>query len=204
MQSAGIESFAVDDCVMILGSENFQGWTSTDLTVSIDKAPILIPTDLVDVIRDYKSQAMGAKHDGLGLRVISLTPGFKDSPGLHVILSPVQFSSHFTITTLLDKMVLKATDGTISTIREKYGSAALQYSAFDHPVIPTSISLQIAVITNDNQLLLMQRSSHVAFYPNTWTVSIEEGMQADDKDFVQGALRGIAEELGAGIEVVVL
>lgn len=201
MQSAGIESLAVDDCVMLLGSEHFKGWTSSEIIVTIDNAPMQIPDELDKVIQEHKEQAMGTKHDGLGLRVISLTPGFKDAPSVLVSLSPVRFSSHFTITTLLDKPVLESTEGAMVTIRNKYGSTALHYNSFEFPPIPTSVSLQIAVISSDNQLLLMKRSNHVAFYPNAWTVSIEEGMLANDTDFFQGILRGISEELGNNIRV---
>jgi len=201
MQAAEIDSLAVDDCVMILGSDNFQGWSSTEVNVSIEKTHVQIPPDLEEVIRQYKNQAMETKHDGLSVRVTSLTPWFKDSPSLHVTLSPVQFSAHFTISSFLDKAVIKTAKGTMITIRERYGAMALLYSTFEHPSIPTSVSIQIAVISNDSQLLVMRRSNHVAFYPNAWTISIEEGMQSDDTDFVEAALRGIREELGSSLKV---
>jgi hypothetical protein len=62
------------------------------------------------------------------------------------------------------------------------------------------------VVTADQQILLMQRSSSVAFYPNHWSASFEETMNApgldrkgqpsrsDDADFFAGAIRGLDEE----------
>jgi len=63
------------------------------------------------------------------------------------------------------------------------------------------------VVTADQQIILMRRSSSVAFYPNHWSASFEETMNApgldrkgrpsrsDDADFFAAALRGLEEEL---------
>lgn len=94
------------------------------------------------------------------------------------------------------------------TIRQKYGNTALRYSSTDRgtSLIPAPISIQCIVVTQDQQILLMRRSSSVAFYPNHWSASFEETMNApgtdrkgkpsrsDDADFFAGAIRGLDEE----------
>jgi hypothetical protein len=74
-------------------------------------------------------------------------------------------------------------------------------------LIPAPVSIQCVVVTADQQIVLLRRSSSVAFYPNHWSASFEETMNApglnrkgqpsrsDDADFFAGALRGLEEEL---------
>jgi hypothetical protein len=103
---------------------------------------------------------------------------------------------------------LTALDGSDVSIRQKYDNTALTYSSTDKgtSLIPAPISIQCVVITADEQLILMQRSLSVAFYPNHWSASFEETMNAPaadtegvpiqkgDADFFAGAIRGLDEE----------
>jgi hypothetical protein len=100
-------------------------------------------------------------------------------------------------------------DGTKISIRQKYGNTALTYNSTDRGtcLIPAPVSIQCVVVTADQQIVLMRRSPSVAFYPNHWSASFEETMNApglnrngqpsrsDDADFFAGALRGLEEEL---------
>jgi len=70
------------------------------------------------------------------------------------------------------------------------------------------------VETEDHQIILMRRSSSVAFYPNHWSASFEETMNApgldrkgnpsrsDDADFFAGAIRGLDEEFAIPTDAV--
>jgi len=76
------------------------------------------------------------------------------------------------------------------------------------------VSIQCIVITKDEQILLMRRSSSVAFYPNHWSASFEETMNApgtdrkgkpsrsDDGNFFTGAIRGLDDEFAIPAEAV--
>ena len=97
----------------------------------------------------------------------------------------------------------------IRCFRQKYGNTALTYSSTDKgtSLIPAPISVQTILVSKDQQIVLMQRSQSVAFYPNHWSASFEETMNApgldrkgqpsrsDDADFFAGAIRGLDEEL---------
>lgn len=141
-------------------------------------------------------------------RLVSYTPSFSDLDRLEVTLAPVGFHEYYSITPFLDEPLLTALDGSQVTIRQKYGNTALRYSSTDRGtcLIPAPISIQCIVVTQDQQILLMRRSSSVAFYPNHWSASFEETMNApgtdrkgkpsrsDDADFFAGAIRGLDEE----------
>jgi len=70
------------------------------------------------------------------------------------------------------------------------------------------------VVTEDEQIILMQRSPSVAFYPDHWSASFEETMNAPstgqgntppqkgDADFFAGAIRGLDEEFAIATNAV--
>jgi hypothetical protein len=125
-----------------------------------------------------------------------------------VTLAPLGFHEYYSLTPFFDEPLLTTLDGSKISIRQKYGNTALTYSSTDRgtSLIPTPVSIQCLVITKDQQILLMRRSSSVAFYPNHWSASFEETMNApgtdrkgnpsrsDDADFFAGAIRGLDEE----------
>ena len=115
---------------------------------------------------------------------------------------------YYALTPFLDEPLLVGVDGSKISIRQKYARAALIYNSNDRErsVIPAPISLQCVVITKDQQVILVERSSSVAYYPNHWSASFEENMAApgvdwrgrpvksDDANFVAGAIRGLEAE----------
>jgi hypothetical protein len=141
--------------------------------------------------------------------LVSFTPSFSDLDQLEVTLAPLGFHEYYSLTPFFDEPLLTALDGSPVSIRQKYGNTALTYSSTDRGtcLIPAPISIQCIVVTTDQQIGLMRRSSSVAFYPKHWSASFEETMNApgldrkgepsrsDDADFFAGALRGLEEEL---------
>jgi len=141
-------------------------------------------------------------------KLASYTPSFSDLDRLEVTLAPLNFYDFYSLTPFLDEPLLTALDGSKVSIRQKYGNTALTYSSTDRgtSLIPAPISIQCVVVTKDQQILLMRRSSSVAYYPNHWSASFEETMNApgtdrrgnpsrsDDGDFIAAAIRGLTEE----------
>jgi hypothetical protein len=116
-------------------------------------------------------------------------------------------------TLLLDEPLLTNADGTKISIREKYGQTALTYSVSSNCLIRAPISLQCVLVTSDDQIILAQRSGSVAFYPNHWSASFEETMDAPgltlkrtirsgDADFFACAVRGMEEEFGISADAI--
>ena len=65
-------------------------------------------------------------------------------------------------------------------------------------------SAQVFVFNNHGELLLQQRSAEKDLYANLWDYSVGEHLQPHET-FLQGALRGLREELGiCGVRLEVL
>ena len=204
MHAAHVQDLAIDDCIVIAKSKDFKGWAKDELSISVINDNVPLPLELQEVFNKYKDKIEVEITDNKSYRVIYFSPWFMDRRVIEIRLAPIDFITHYLISHLLDKPVLKTENGKKATIRQKYGYDALLYSISSHPIIPANISIQPIIISKDDQLLLMQRSGHVFYYPNAWSASIEETMQAypsNDNGFVDGAIRGIKEELGSGLNI---
>jgi hypothetical protein len=84
---------------------------------------------------------------------------------------------------------------------------AFTYTSGTTCPVPAPVVLHCVIETKDRQIVLMQRSNSVAFYPNHWSASFEETMDSPgmspkgnkrpgDTNFFACAIRGIEEELG--------
>jgi transcriptional regulator with XRE-family HTH domain len=209
MQLADIERFSVDDCIILTNSRNFQGWNSNEIKTTVLSTRLPSPDDL-EKLRQEKLPAIEKDYfNSSHYRLVSFTPSFSDLDQLEVTLAPLGFHEYYSLTPFFDEPLLTALAGSPVSIRQKYGNTALTYSSTDRgtSLIPAPISIQCVVVTADQQIVLMRRSSSVAFYPNHWSASFEETMNApgldrkgkptrsDDADFFAGALRGLEEEL---------
>ena len=216
MQLADVERFAVDDCIILTNSEHFRGWEPQEIRTTILTTPLPIPDDLAS-IRKEKLPAI-EKHyfNAPHYRLVSATPAFSELDHLKVVLAPIGFYDYFSLNPFFDEPLLTALDGSNVSIRQKYGNTALTYSSTEKgtSLIPAPISIQCIVITEDQHILLMQRSLSVAFYPNHWSASFEETMNAPstnregepvqkgDADFFAGAIRGLDEEFAIAEDAV--
>ncbi|MBV9021077.1 MAG: helix-turn-helix domain-containing protein [Ktedonobacteraceae bacterium] len=209
MQLADIERFAVDDCIILTNSKNFQGWDPNEIKTTVLSTRLPIPDDLEKLKQEKLPVIEKDYFNSSHYRLVSFTPSFSDLDQLEVTLAPLGFHEYYSITPFFDEPLLTALDGSNVSIRQKYGNTALTYSSTDRgtSLIPAPVSIQCVVVTADQQIILMRRSSSVAFYPNHWSASFEETMNApgldrkgrpsrsDDADFFAAALRGLEEEL---------
>ncbi|QBD81815.1 helix-turn-helix domain-containing protein [Ktedonosporobacter rubrisoli] len=210
MQHANIERFAVDDCITLTRSRNFEGWAPDDVRTAAINTPLPIPDDLAEIKQKKLSEIEQHFFNSSHYRLVSYSPLLSYREYLEIRLSPIGFYDHYSLSPFFDEPLLTALDGSKISIRQKYGNTALTYSSSDKgtSLIPTPISLQCLVVTSDQQIVLMQRSSSVAFYPGHWSASFEKSMNApgidrkgrpsrsDDANFFAGAIRGLEEELG--------
>lgn len=216
MQHTGMERFAIDDCILLTKSRMFSGWTQDDIKTIVLTLPLPIPEDLEE-LRQKKIPLLEKDYfNGLHYRLLSFTPSFSDHDRLSVTLAPLRFYDYYSLNPFLDEPLLTALDSSKVTARQKYGNTALTYSSTDKGIslIPTPISIQCIVVTKEQQIVLMQRSPWVAFYPNHWSASFEETMSAAspetnpdpsrlaDADFFAGAIRGANAELAVPIEAI--
>lgn len=216
MQEAEIERFAVDDCIILRNSGDFAGWDADEMQITVLGRSIPIPADLEEIrqakIPEIEKYYFNPSH----YQLVSFTPSFADFGRLDIVLAPLRFYDYYSLTPFLDKPLLKGLDGSKISIRQKYARAALTYSSNDREtgIIPAPVSLQCVVISSDQQIILMERSSSVAYYPNHWSVSFEENMAApgvdwrggsvksNDANFVAGAMRGLETEFAMPKEAI--
>jgi hypothetical protein len=214
MQVAGIERFAVDDCILIANSENFRGWEPHEIRTTVLGNPLPIPDDLVEIQREKIAEIEKHYFNTPHYRLVSCTPTSLEHLKDNFVLAPLSFFDYFSLNPYFDEPLLTALDGSKISIRQKYGNTALTYSSMDKgtSLIPAPISIQCVVITEDQRILLVQRSLSVAFYPNHWSASFEVTMSAPgfanhreqkgDADFFASALRGLDDEFAIAEEAV--
>lgn len=208
MQLADVEHFAVDDCILLTNSPGFSGWDPQDIKTTITTSPLPVPMDVNELQQEKRARIEQNYFNSSHYRLGSYTPSFSDRDVLEITLAPIGFHEYFSITPFFDEKLLQSAGGSPISLREKYGNTALTYSATDRgaSLIPTPVSIQCVVVTSDGSILLMRRSSSVAFYPGHWSASFEETMNApgfdrkgnattsDDANFFAGAIRGLEEE----------
>lgn len=216
MRLADVDCFAVDDLIVLTQSNNFAGWDRDEIMTTTLDTPLPIPDD-IEQLRQEKLSAIEKRFTNSShYRLCSYTPAFSDRKGLEVTLAPIGFHDYYTLLPYLDEPLLTNPDGSKTSIRQRYGNTAFTYSTTDHGVsrIPAPVSLQCILVTQDRQIVLMQRSLSVAFYPGHWSASFEETMDAPsltpkgntsrtgDGDFFACALRGLEEEFGISAEAI--
>ena len=208
MQLANIERFAVDDCIMLTNSEDFKGWERHEIRTTILTRPLPVPDDLAQIQKEKTPDFEKHYFNGTHYKLVSATPAFSELDHLKIVLAPLGFFDYFSLNPFFDEPILTTLDGSKISMREKYGNTALTYSSTEKgtSLIPAPISIQCIIVTVDQQILLMQRSLSVAFYPDHWSASFEETMNAPstnlegkpaqkgDTDFFAGAVRGLNEE----------
>src|SRR5712692_1201975 len=208
MQLANIERFAVDDCILLTNSRNFAGWGPQDIKTTLLSMPLPIPDDLEDLKQEKLPIVAKNYMNASYYRLSSFTPSFSERKRLEVILAPLSFYDLYSLNLYFDEPLLTSLDGSKISIRQKYGNTALTYASTDRGIslIPAPVSIQCILVTSDQQIVLMQRSFAVAYYPNHWSASFEETMaapeneqdgtpaKAGDPDFFAGAIRGLDEE----------
>ncbi len=210
MQLADVDCFTIDDFMMFTNSNNFVGWDRDEIITTTLSTPVPIPND-IEELRQEKLPAIEKNFTNSShYRLYSYTPAFSDRKGLEVTLAPLGFHDYYTLIPFLDEPLLTNIDGSNVSIRQKYGNTTFTYSSTDQGtcLIPAPVSLQCVIVTRDQQVVLMQRSFSVALYPNHWSASFEETMNAPgldpkgnpgrpgDTDFFACAIRGLEEEFG--------
>lgn len=214
MQQADVDCFAVDDLITLTQSNAFAGWNHDDIFITKRSTPLPIPPDIERIKQEKLPNIQKNFVNSAHYRLVAYTPAFSDRQGLEVTLAPLGFHDFYTLMPFLDELLLTQADGSPTSIREKYGNASLTYTLTGQTcLIPAPVSLQCVIVTKDHQIILAQRSGSVAFYPNHWSASFEETMDAPgldpkgnirsgDTDFFACALRGLEEEFGIPAEAV--
>ncbi len=131
MQLADVERFAVDDCIILTNSHDFEGWDRHEIKTTILSTSLPVPEDLeklrLEKLPGIEKDYFNSSH----YRLSSYTPSFSDLDRLEVVLAPLSFHDYYSLIPYLDEPLLTTIDGTKVSIRQKCGNTALTYSSTD-------------------------------------------------------------------------
>lgn len=213
MELAEVDCFAVDDMITLTQSNAFTGWNRDEIFLTKLSTPLPVPED-IETLRQEKLPVIQKNFiNSSHYRLAAFTPAFSDRRGLEVTLAPIGFHDFYTLIPFLDEPLLQGPGERKISVREKYGHMAFTYISGNTCPVPAPVALHCMMVTKDHQIILMQRSNSVAFYPNHWSASFEETMDSPgmspkgnqrpgDADFFACAIRGIEEELGVTAEAI--
>jgi hypothetical protein len=213
MALADVDCFAVDDFITLTQSNAFTGWNRDEIFSTKLSTPLAVPEDIKALQQEKLPAIQKSFINSSHYRLASFTPAFSDRRGLEVTLAPLGFYDFYTLIPFLDEPLLSGKSETKISIREKYGHMAFTYTSGNVCPVPAPVALHCVIVTKDQQLVLMQRSNSVAFYPNHWSTSFEETMDSPgmspkgnkrpgNTDFFACAIRGLEEELGVTVEAI--
>ena len=178
MEIADIDCFAVDDFITLTQSNAFIGWNRDEIFLTKLSMPLPVPEE-IEMVRQEKLPIIQKNFiNSSHYRLATFTPAFSDRRGLEVTVAPLGFHDFYTLVPYLDEPLLPDKRGTNLSIREKYGKMAFTYTSGNVCPVPAPVALHCVVITKDHQVVFMQRSNSVAFYPNHWSASFEETMDS--------------------------
>lgn len=200
MEYAQIQLFAVDDCILLTHSKNFKGWSPEKIKTVVKDKKITLSEEIDNLRQDALRAIPQRFKNNTIYGLISFKILEDDSDNIEVIIAPFEFFDFYSLIGILNNPSL---DNGIS-IREKYAKYKLTYDSHvsENSILPSPISIQCVIVTQDNEIVMMQRSTKVGFHPGSWAVSFEETMDAPqgnssasgDGSFFDAVYRGLKQE----------
>ncbi|MEM4218190.1 MAG: hypothetical protein QXZ09_09220 [Candidatus Methanomethylicaceae archaeon] len=175
-----------------------RGWLISEVQIRHNTTRYSIPHEYNQAYEEYFKKHFSEKRffdDGIKVMLRKNPIAFSDSPTLiletqEALYSQIQFY-HENVAILDSK-------------RREYIRKAVEELCID---FPHSLCMHVIVVTRDDKVLLTKRSSKVAYFPGTWSCSIEEQLSLQDlKDDPESPAqrwfeRLLKEELGLGMEM---
>ena len=168
------------------------GWSCQDVSIVSRARRFPMPEELQKDYTRYKNQRMDDKRffdDGLKYRLVKNPIASSDSRTLVLEVDENRYSEfHFYNDEINVTQQRKS-----ELIREAFDDLSMDF--------PQLLCMQAIIVTSDNRILSVLRSSKVELYPDTWSVSIEEQMAEGDlgggeQPILMWARRMLREELG--------
>ena len=202
LQQHGIDRFVVGECVEVLACPTpRRGWRGSELGTSVAPEPFAVAASipLNTLVRRYR-QRHPNEFSGPKWGIRGLVGGLKDDAGgrVKVTLAATTWEQ---VRAIQEPLLTGGPEE--PAIREACGAGPLHPEAAPIPSIGVA---HAALLTSDNQLVVAQRSSRVAYFPGTRSVSFEEQLSAEDlastNAIAAAAARGANEELTASRSLV--
>lgn len=186
------------------------------LRTSLIEEYVTLPKDLDDLrsrarveLETKKKKGESDVWNGTFFSLVNFYPtryGILEEMGLNFEFKLSDYAAFSSITSKADQPELvKDAAGNPTTIREKY------FPYFDpkkpNPYLTHTFVIELAVITRDDKIILVQRGDYVSVEKNAYTIAVNEAMQfpqdideSGKPSFLRTALRGLDEELGISSE----
>ncbi|MCX6219898.1 MAG: hypothetical protein NTZ69_02780 [Bacteroidia bacterium] len=153
--------------------EIIEGWKVNEIGIFFDSKRFEIPKVRLENYKEYYKAnytLKGFDNDGTKFMIIKKPWSCTDSPNLKIELQECNYSQ---VQFYKDIIVPKEKENLIKTI---FNDLSISF--------PHSICLHLIIVTRDRKVLTTLRSPEVGYYPNKWSVSVEE--QLNKNDFVDG------------------
>jgi glucose-1-phosphate thymidylyltransferase len=198
--AADIDTLIIDGTLLLVASQDYQGWRPHDIKITVQDLPWHLSSEVEEILVSECSELGSDRFVNNKLySVRSYVPPVEHSGVLSVNLSYVSFFDYYRIWKVVHEPArLLGSGGRRVSILDSYGPqmVKLLQTVDGNSILPTIVNIQCAVITRDQFVVLMKRSSTVGFVPGHWSASFEETMTAEDTDFHTTVLRGYQEEFG--------
>jgi hypothetical protein len=210
-RSSSIDTFrmgGLETPMLVIEGDGEHEISLEHVEIHVESQPLTLPADLRHVrdrieMEQKDNRASGRPHlwNGLNYAVrkltVSRTP-MDEVPEICLTLQPSDYYNFLAAKEVLENDEL--VPGSSLTFREKY----LADFDWTHPVpeMSSSFGVNVAVVTNDNQLVVCQRSQVVGSRPGAFAVSANEGLTGFDAagrsapSLHECARRAVMEELG--------
>lgn len=191
------DSFAIDHSLTLaICPELHRGWKVSEIQLHHDTTSFSLPKKYKERYEEYKNRHFEKKRlfdDGIK---IMFTRNPRVGTDSKTLVLHTQETSYSIVQFYRDNVAVNISE------RDRLIHAAVETEL----KFPHSVGAHIVVVTNDSKVLLTKRSQKVAYYPGTWSCSLEE--QLSQADLQKGAntvmldliARALLEELGLGAE----
>lgn len=202
--SALTGKYSIDDCIMLCHSPEYQGWDWNEISLSIGRKEILHVEGKHDAYVQDKKPEFGQsgkwKYCVLSYTLPMLD---KNRNEISLDLGLTDFSTSASVYSLLNTSIPEYGNKTVlqNSVQDFFtdvGNCQVKVASQIIPVIPC---VDMTILDAKDRVLILQRSKHVHFFPETWTATIEEQMNAvwkgqiGDGNVLDAAKRSLREEV---------
>jgi isopentenyldiphosphate isomerase len=148
-----------------------RGWLTTEVKVYHNTARYSIPKEYSQPYQEYFNIYCEEKRF------------FDDKPKIMLIRNPIAFSDSPTLVletqeTLYSQVQFyRENVAVLTSKREEYIRKAVQELSID---FPHPLCMHLILVTRDDKVLITKRAPKVAYFPGTWSCSVEEQLSLQD------------------------
>jgi len=202
--AALVGKYSIDDCIMLCHSPEYQGWEADEIRLVPRRQEIRSVSGAHNAYVQERKPRFRVSHKWKYSLLAYTLPLLDEN--LNRITLEVGYTDYATAASaysFLDENIPALGDGTVfqcvvPRFFDDVGECRVEVASHLIPVIPC---VDLTVLDINDKIVLLQRSKHVHFFPETWTATIEEQMNAvykdqqGDSNILDTAKRSLREEL---------